>query len=81
MALDFDPNDLITPNNYGVNGQPHDVWTKLRREAPVQYVEPDTHPPFYAITKHADIMAISNKPEIFSNLAGPMLLDLSLIHI
>ena len=38
MALDFDPNDLITPNNYGVNGQPHEVWTKLRREAPVQYV-------------------------------------------
>ncbi|MDC1294718.1 cytochrome P450 [Myxococcota bacterium] len=80
MALDFDPNDLITPNNYGVHGQPHDVWTKLRREAPVQYVEPDTHPPFYAITKHADIMAISNKPEIFSNLAGPMLLDNRQLH-
>lgn len=80
MALDFDPNDLITPNNYGVNGQPHEVWTKLRLEAPVQYVEPDTHPPFYAITKHADIMAISNKPEIFSNLAGPMLLDNRQLH-
>jgi len=80
MALDFDPNDLITPNNYGVHGQPHDVWTKLRSEAPVQYVEPDTHPPFYAITKHADIMAISNKPEIFSNLAGPMLLDNRQLH-
>ena len=80
MALDFDPNDLITPNNYGVHGQPHDVWTKLRREAPVRYVEPDTHPPFYAITKHADIMAISNKPEIFSNLAGPMLLDNRQLH-
>ena len=75
MSLDFDPNDLITPNNYGVHGQPHDVWTQLRREAPVHRIEADSHPPFYAVTKHADIMGISNKPDIFSNLEGPMLLN------
>ena len=75
MALDFDPNDLITPNNYGVDGQPHEIWTQLRRESPVHRVESDSHPPFYAITRHADIMNISNKPHIFSNSEGPMLLD------
>ena len=75
MALDFDPNDLITQSNYGVSGQPHEIWTQLRRESPVHRVEPDSHPPFYAITRHADIMRISNKPHIFSNCAGPMLLD------
>ena len=75
MALDFDPHDLITPRNYGVDGQPHDVWTQLRRESPVHYVETETHPPFYAITRHADIMDISNKPNIFSNSQGPFLMD------
>ena len=75
MALDFDPDDLITQSNYGAAGQPHDIWTQLRRESPVHRVEPVSHPPFYAITRHADIMHISNKPHIFSNSQGPMLLD------
>ena len=32
MALDFDPNDLITQRNYGVLGRPHEIWTQLRGE-------------------------------------------------
>ena len=74
-SLDFDPADLITTANYGVNGQPHSVWNQLREHAPVHYVETDSHPPFYAITRHADIMNISNKPHIFSNSEGPFLMD------
>ena len=75
MALDFDHNDLITPRNYGVAGQPHAIWTQLRKEAPVFRCESDNYEPFYAITRHADIMEISNKPHIFSNSQGPMLMD------
>ncbi len=74
-TLDFDPNDLITPANYGVGGQPHEIWTQLREHSTVHRVESDSHPPFYAITRHADIMDISGKPNIFSNREGPMLLD------
>ena len=74
-TLDIDPHDLITPANYGVAGQPHEVWTQLRAHSPVHYVETDTHPPFYAITRHADIMSISCKPDIFSNSEGPFLMD------
>lgn len=73
--LDFDPNDLITPSNYGVAGQPHAIWSQLRAHSPVHRVESDSHPPFYAITRHADIMQISNEPNVFSNREGPMLLD------
>ena len=74
-TLDFDPDDLITPSNYGVAGQPHSIWSQLREHSPVHRVESSSHPPFYAITRHADIMEISNKPHIFSNSDGPMLLD------
>jgi cytochrome P450 len=75
MALDFDPNDLILPRNYGVAGQPHAIWSRLRREAPVFRCESDDYEPFYCITRHADIVSISNKPKIFSNIEGPMLLN------
>ncbi|HPG26329.1 MAG: cytochrome P450 [Spirochaetaceae bacterium] len=71
MPIDVDPNDLIHPNNYGLAGQPHDTWTKLRAEAPVFYCDTDYCEPFYAITRHADIMDISGKPGIFSNIEGP----------
>lgn len=74
-SFDFDPADLITTDNYGVHGQPHSVWNQLREHSPVHYVETDSHPPFYAITRHADIMSISNKPHIFSNSEGPLLMD------
>ena len=49
MPLDFNPHDLITTRNYGVTGQPHDIWTQLRRESPVHYVETESHPPFYCL--------------------------------
>lgn len=75
MALDFDPNDLIVPRNYGVSGQPHAIWSQLRKEAPTYRCETETYEPFYCITRHADIMEISNQPDIFSNIEGPMLLD------
>ena len=75
MSIDVNPNDLIIPKNYGVAGQPHEAWTQLRKEAPVWLCESDDFEPFYAITRHADIMAISNKPNIFSNSEGPTLLN------
>ena len=73
--IDFDPDDLITPSNYGLSGQPHEIWSQLRKHSPVHRIESSSHPPFYAITRHADIMNISNKPNVFSNGEGPMMLD------
>ena len=75
MALDVDPDDLIHPRNYGVAGQPHEAWTQLRKHSPVWLCESTEYEPFYAITRHADIMSISNKPNIFSNSDGPALLN------
>jgi cholest-4-en-3-one 26-monooxygenase len=70
---DFDPAtlDLITPEHYQRNGYPHAEWTWLRRHDPVFWYERDNVDPFWAITKHADIVAIGKQPEIFLN--GPRL--------
>ena len=75
MLSDLDPKDLIVPRNYGVAGQPHDLWTVLREHAPVYRCAVDEYEHFWAITRHADIMEISSKPEVFSNAAGPILLN------
>ncbi len=68
--FDFEPLDLISHDHYGRKGIPHAAWKQLREEAPVHYFEPEGFDPFWAITKHADIMEVSGQPEIFSNASG-----------
>ena len=62
--------DLINASAYGQNGVPHDLWAHLRKESPVYWYAQRGHTPFWAITKHEDIMEISSQPDIFSNEAG-----------
>ena len=75
MQFDFTADDLIASRNYGVAGQPHAAWSQLRKHAPVWRCESSEFPPFYAITRHADIVKISSKPGIFSNSKGPTLIS------
>ncbi|HEY7137587.1 MAG TPA: cytochrome P450 [Acidimicrobiia bacterium] len=65
-----DPLDLVDPERYARRGYPHDVWTRLRREAPVASFAPDGFEPFWAITKHADVVEISKQPLRFSSEPG-----------
>lgn len=66
--------ELIDPARYGRLGPPHELWTELRRTDPVHLVETDKYPPFWAVTKHADIMECSTQPEVFYNSGGIVLL-------
>jgi cholest-4-en-3-one 26-monooxygenase len=65
----FDPRtlDLATPEHYERNGYPHGEWTWLRRHDPVFWYDRANVDPFWAITKHADIIAIGKQPELFLN--------------
>ena len=64
-ALTLDTIDLVSPDLYVQRGYPHDDWALLRREAPVfKYQRPNVDP-FWAITKHADIVSVSARPELF----------------
>ncbi len=78
MSLDIDPLDLVDPTRFALRGYPHDVWTHLRSEAPVAYIEPPGYPPFWAVTKHADIINVASQPQLFSSAQGITLdMDLS----
>jgi cholest-4-en-3-one 26-monooxygenase len=70
MSVDVDPLDLVDAARYARRGYPHDVWTRLRAEAPVAYFAPDGLEPFWAITKHADVQEIAKQPLRFSSAQG-----------
>ena len=59
----IDPAELVDPARYARDGYPHATWTRLRAEAP-------GYRPFWAITKHADVMEISTQPVRFSSAQG-----------
>lgn len=60
--------DIIDPDLYVQRGYPHEEWALLRREAPVYWYERPQVEPFWAITKHADLVEISRQPEVFNEL-------------
>jgi cholest-4-en-3-one 26-monooxygenase len=68
--MDIDPLDLVDPARYARRGYPHEVWTRLRADAPVARFEAPGFEPFWAITKHADILQIASQPLRFSSAQG-----------
>jgi len=61
----LDEIQLVDPDWYVAHGYPHAAWKLLRREAPVHWFRGFRGEPFWAITKHDDIVAISRQPERF----------------
>jgi cytochrome P450 len=51
----------------------HRALTHLRATAPVSWVDVGNYAPFWAITKHADIMEIERANDVFTNSPRPLL--------
>lgn len=62
--------DLVDPARYAQRGYPHDVWTRLRAEAPVAHFDAPGLESFWAVTRHADVLEISKQPLRFSSAEG-----------
>ena len=62
QGLTLDNVDVISPEHYEKNGYPHPEWTYLRKHAPVYYFDRGNYDPFWAITKHQDIVEIGKNP-------------------
>jgi cholest-4-en-3-one 26-monooxygenase len=55
---------------------PHDQFEILRREAPVfRHPEPDGGPGFWALTRYADVVAVSRDVKTFSSELGGTFID------
>jgi len=60
---------LIDPRGYSELGYPHAEWKTLRK-LPLTYFEPQGWQPYWAITRHADVIEVSKQPERFLNGPG-----------
>jgi cytochrome P450 len=66
---------LLDPSSY-IGGQPHDQFEWLRTNDPVHWhPEPNGGRGYWALTRHADIRAVSRNHELFSNEPTVMIED------
>ncbi len=64
---------LADPTAYADNDRLHTALTHLRANEPVAWVARKPYRPFWAITKHADIMAIERANDLFLSEPRPLL--------
>lgn len=62
------------PQAYADEPRLHAALTHLRANAPVSWVDVPGYRPFWAITKHADIMEIERNDALFTNSPRPVLM-------
>jgi cytochrome P450 len=64
---------LADPTAYADDARLNAALTHLRAENPVAYVDNPPYRPFWAITKHADIMAVERANDLFLSEPRPLL--------
>lgn len=64
---------LADPQAYTDDARLHEGLAHLRAHAPVCHVDVENYAPFWAITKHTDIMEIERANDIFTNSPRPVL--------
>ena len=61
--------DIVDPEVFEREGYPHALWTELRASPGLGWFECVGKKPFWAVTRHDDIVRISRQPRLFTN--GP----------
>ena len=64
------------PQAYADEAKLHAALTHLRANAPVSWVDVPDYRPFWAITKHADVMEIERANTVFTNSPRPVLVTI-----
>ena len=64
---------LADPTAYADDDRLHSALTRLRTDNPVAWVDSRPYRPFWAITKHEDIMAIERANDLFLSEPRPLL--------
>lgn len=58
---------LVSPAVHADEPRIHALFSELRRTSPIHWTEPADYRPFWALTRHADIMEVSRKNDVFIN--------------
>ena len=68
------PEHFLTPQYFAEHGYPWEGWASLRKDRPVCRVEGERYEPFWAVTRHADIIRVSRDPHLFLSHPGNTLI-------
>ncbi|TWH18123.1 cholest-4-en-3-one 26-monooxygenase [Rhodococcus rhodochrous J45] len=68
------PTDLKNPDVF-TQGVPHDYFSELRRTCPVHRQPEEGTAGFWAVTRHADVIAVSRDSATFSSALGTTQID------
>ena len=63
-GLSLDTIDIHSTDLYVSRGYPWPEWDLLRKEAPVFWYEREGIDPFWAITRHADVLTVSKRADV-----------------
>lgn len=58
--------EIVHPDLYA-SEEIHAIYSKLRKEDPVHWTQPEGFRPFWSITKHADILEVERQNDVFIN--------------
>jgi cytochrome P450 len=58
---------IVDPKTYADENLYHETFARLRRDDPVHWCGPSNYRPFWAVTRHADIMAVELDAQNFRN--------------
>ena len=64
---------FINPSAYADDERFHRACAVLRRDDPIHLVEHPAFPPFWAVTRHADVYEVELHPKAFHNAPVPVL--------
>ncbi len=65
---------IVSPEVHADMAQIDAAFARLRKDDPLAWCEPEMYRPFWAVTKHADIMEISRQNRLFTNGERDMLI-------
>jgi len=72
-TMDVSAKALADPTAYADDARLHAALAHLRANQPVAWVDNPPYRPFWAVTKHADIMAVERDNELFLSEPRPVL--------
>jgi cytochrome P450 len=75
MSISDIDDEIASHQLYADPRRMHAVFDRLRREDPVHWTQAPGHPPFWAVSRHADVVEVGKHPDVFIAAPKTFLLD------
>jgi cytochrome P450 len=77
--VDLQEVDIVDPKWFE-DGPPHELFARMRKEAPIRWNTLPDGSGFWSLTRHADVSAVSRDTETFSSYKGGVFLNPDLVN-